>query len=340
MTARTWRRAAGLVTTALLFTPAIAARQAAPPTVSTDPATHAVLAAGPHHPAKPAFTLIHTDWWLTGIVGDGASRDPVLMYTIDMIGWPVIDRVTTTSGDTLSATVLDHRASPISRGLSQERLAIALPRALADRARVADLSLTLVSKTRSFSVTVPREEMGAFLDGYDSAAAGAPTPVAPPVAAAPPPVPVATPVPEPAPVATVPAPSAALPSPAVEAAPRSSPPEPMPTPAASPPTADATPDGTPPASGHFVSAPSASADATPTIASLGIQIAATSSGAMVLAVTPGSKAATLGIAGGDFIEGVDGKSIKGLSTEAMVARIGAPGVRSLDCIAAGTVKLR
>ena len=325
-----WTRIA--VTGLVLATPALAAHHEPPPTVSTDPATHAILVAGPHHAYKPALTLIHTDWWLTGTIGTDAARDPVLMFTVDMPGWAILDHATTPTGGTLAVVVLDRRTSPIARSLGQERVAITLPRALADRGRVADLTLSIVGKTRSFPLTVPREEMAAFLDGYDAAAGGTQTPVAAP----PTPVttaPATTPAPEPAP--TAPRPAALLPA---EPRPQPTPPETQSTtPSPAPPPAD---DATPPPGGHFVSAPPDSADATPTIASLGIQIAATSSGAMVLAVTPGSKAATLGIAGGDFIEGVDGKSIKGLSTDAMVARIGAPGVKTLDCIAAGTVKLR
>jgi hypothetical protein len=300
--------------TLLFATPTLAARPDPAPIVSTDPTTHATLVSGPHHSFKAALTLIRTDWWLTGT---NAAPDPVLMFTVDMPDWPILDHSATASGQALALVVLDRRTSPLARSLGQERVAITLPRALADRMRVADLAITVIGKSRSFLVTVPHAEMAAFLDGYDAATAGAPTPAAAVATAAP-----------------------------VTAAPETAHAEP----AAAPPAADTGPPHTPAATPtpphdtagdhQSVSTPSVSADATPTIASLGIQIAATSSGAMVLAVTPGSKAATLGITGGDFIESVDGKSLKGLTIDEVVARIGAPGIRTLNCTAAGLVKLR
>ena len=76
------------------------------------------------------------------------------------------------------------------------------------------------------------------------------------------------------------------------------------------------------------------------VATLGIVIQPTAFGAMLIAVTPGSRLARLGIEAGDFIAGVDGKSIKGLSGAAMAARIAAPQVRTLNCIADGDVQIR
>jgi C-terminal processing protease CtpA/Prc len=82
------------------------------------------------------------------------------------------------------------------------------------------------------------------------------------------------------------------------------------------------------------------AGSTTTIGALGLEFAATSSGAMILTVQPGSKAEKLGLASGDFIEGVDGHSIKDMSAAQMAAKIGDSTAKILNCIAAGDVKLR
>ena len=315
------RRICIALATLLFVTPGIAARLEPGIAVSIDPATRVTLVSGPHHGFKAALTLVRTDWWLTSKIGPNPDRDPVLMFTVDMLGWPILERASTASGEKLLLVVLDRQMSPVARTLGQERAAITLPRAIADRSRAANLTITIIGKTRSFSVIVPHAELAAFLDSYDAAGARASVPSA----TAPPP-PISAPA--------VAAPARAQPLVAL-AAPSSGGKT-----GSAPSSAARSPAPASAVVGHSVPASAESADPTPTIASLGIRIAATPMGAIVLAVKVGSKAAALGITDGDFIKSVDGKSIIGLSTDEVVARIGSPTVKTLGCSVAGVVKLR
>jgi hypothetical protein len=293
--------------------PALAAHPPAP-TVSIDPAAHVVAITGPHHPYKPVLNLIRTDWWLHAAVEGGVPGDPELMFAVDLPGWAGLDSASDASGAKLAVAVLARGPSPDLRGENAERVAITLPRVLAAKAETTGLTVTVAGKLRTFAIVVPGPEIGAFLAAYDAAIA---TAMHVPRSPAPAEDGAATKAPER---------SGLLPAQAQAPAALVSP---LPSP---PPVAAAT-----------QAAPDASAagasDEYPVV-TLGIVIEPSVYGAMLLSVSHDSRLAKLGVAEGDFIAGVDGKSIKGLSGEEMAARIGAPGVRVLNCIADGDVSIR
>jgi len=351
----------------------LAAHAAAPdpaPTLAGDGQGGTILASA-HHLNGAAFSLIVTDWWLTGALPGGPARDVRLMVEVHMPAYPLLDRAADAAGRKLDVIILRRGPSPLWSRKASERVAVVLPRDYADKARATGLDITVSGKDRSFPVAVPAEALAHFLDSYAQAAGkatAAPSPPAPGPAApvaAPPPAPIAQPAPAPAapppvpsvqqqpappPVAPTPPPPIAPPAaPAPQAAPVPEDDDPAVTPlqdkrvrlpngqfAPTPPSAPAPAPTPPPAA-----APEEEAGGHGTwIDALGLEFVATSSGAMVLTTKPGSIAAAKGIQSGDFIEGVDGVPIKTLDAEQMAARIGAPGVRVLHMIAAGDVKLR
>jgi len=359
----------------------LAAHAAAPdpaPTLAGDGQGGTILASA-HHLNGAAFSLIVTDWWLTGALPGGPAQDVRLMVEVHMPAYPLLDRATDAAGRKLDVVILRRGPSPLWSRKASERVAVVLPRDYADKARATGLDITVSGKDRSFPVTVPGETLAHFLDSYAQAAskaaaapASAPTP--PPPAPIPaPPVAAPAPVGQPAPAPTAPPPVPAAPPPAVTPPPVAQAPAPRTAPPAAPtPQAAPTPEDDDPAvtpiqdkrvrlpNGQFAPTPPsapAPAPATPPPAAaaapeeesgghgtwvdaLGLEFVATSSGAMVLTTKPGSVAAAKGIQSGDFIEGVDGVPIKTLDAEQMAAKIGAPGVKVLHMIAAGDVRLR
>jgi hypothetical protein len=354
---------------ALLSIPAHADTPDPAPTLSTDATTRATVVTGPHHLHKVALNLNVTDWWLSGAVVDGVAGDPQLIVDAHMVTWALLEKATDATGASLKVTPLEREPSPTFPKKVLERVAITLPRALAEKARRDGLTVAVsgtkvvAGATRSFPITVPAQAMAAFLDGYDKTASTgaapsaaplptpvpaaappapalqpvAPAPVTPPAAASPPP-PATSPLPAPHPIPTPPAPTPTRPAP-----------QPTP-PAASPPAAPQIPSLPAP---PMVSLPGQATMPTPTpdaaddesqggagtwVPSLGLEFVPTSSGAMVLTNKAGSIAAAKGIDGGDFIESVDGVSIKGLSETEMAAKIA--GAKVLRLIAAGDVRLR
>jgi len=300
----------------------------APPagiTVAVNPVTHSVLVTGPGHGKDPFLSLNRTDWWLEGEIKQGEAGDPRLVFTADMPHWALLASATDAHGAKLDTTVLHRGVSPRNRHAVIERIAVTLPRGLADKARATGLSLTITGKNRSFEVEVPGAALTAFLASYDAeavkrkqelAAQPAPPPTPPALepstktAAAP-----APPAPEPS---AKPASSAATPAPAAASAESETPSPEAPSTAAS---------------------DQGGADLVP-VPSLGLQFAATPFGAMILNIEDGSAADRLGLGIGDMIEAVDGHSIKGLSGAAMAAKIGSPKAKVLTLTAAGDVTIR
>jgi hypothetical protein len=305
----------------LLATPALAARDLAP-TVSIDPATHVVTVSGPHHAYKPVLNLIRTDWWLDGTIADGAPRDPTLMVAVDLPGWAALDSATDAAGVRLAVTVRVRAPSTTLHGENNEQVAIALPRAYAEQAEADGLALTVAGSLRSFAIVVPGKAIRAFLTGYDAALAavknGTPAAAARPPAAPPPPS-------ASAPIATVP--------PADSAPPPSDP-----LPAIATPLSPLAPLLTR-RTASVRPADTTEADSI-AIGSLGIVIEPTADGAMLRSVAKDSVLVPFGVGEGDFIEAVDGRSIKGLPGKAMAERIGAPGTRTLNFLAVGAVPVR
>ncbi len=74
------------------------------------------------------------------------------------------------------------------------------------------------------------------------------------------------------------------------------------------------------------------------VPAVGLQFVPTSSGAMVLAIKPGSIADAKGIGSGDFIDGADGVPIKTQNAADIATRIA--GAKTLHMIAAGDIKIR
>lgn len=355
----------------------LAAHAAAPdpaPTLAGDGQGGTILASA-HHLNGAAFSLVVTDWWLTGALPAGPARDVRLMVEVHMPAYPLLDRATDAAGHKLDVIILRRGPSALWSRKASERVAIVLPRDVADKARATGLDVTVSGKDRSFAIAVPAEALAHFLDSYAQAVSKAgpapasapatPAPIASaPIAStpvtpqpAPPPVPMAPP-PRPAPPAAAPAPvtqAPVAPAPTPQAAPAGPAPDDN-DPAITPiqdkrvrlPNGQFAPTP-PPAPAPAPAPPPPAATAAPDeesgghgiwVDSLGLQFVATSSGAMVLATKPGSIAAAKGIESGDFIEGVDGAPIKALNAEQMAARIGAPGVKVLHMIAAGNVKIR
>ncbi|MDH7640756.1 hypothetical protein [Sphingomonas oryzagri] len=385
-----------LASASLISLPLHAAAPDPAPTIATD--AQGTTLTGVHHLNGAAFSLIVTDWWLSGTIANGQAQDVRLIVEVHLPQYPLLDRATDAAGRKLDVVILNRGPSARWRMKASERVAVVLPHDVAEKARTAGLSITVSGKDRSFPISVPADAMAHFLDAYAQAASGAgAAPAAQPPASVPPPpsTPVVEapatqapePVPTPAPSASsteapatqVPAPQPAPVTPPVAA---SAPQPPAAPPAAAPPLSDdddpaitpvpdtrvRLPDGSfapgqapvaspppspppaPPAAAPSPPPPAASAEDMPVpesggghgvwVDSLGIQFVATSSGAMVLLVRPGSIAASKGIESGDFIEAVDGVAIKALTAPQMAAKIGAPGVKVLHMIAAGDVKIR
>ena len=366
-----------LAAASLLSLPVRAAAPDPAPTLATD-AQGAATLTGAHHLDGAAFSLIVTDWWLSGTIANGQPQEVRLIVEVHLPQYPLLDRATDATGRKLDVVILNRGPSARWRKKASERVAVILPRDLAEKARTAGLSITVSGKDRSFPVSVPAETLAPFLDAYAQAAAStAPAPAAAaPEPTAQPPVPAAPPAPMPqsSPAAQVPAPppvAPPAPQPQPPAAAATTPPSdddnpainpvpdkrvrlpdgsfvpgqgPGPTASPPPPPPAATPSipqpapPAPPAEG--APAPEPSGGHGVWVDSLGLQFVATSSGAMVLLTRPGSIAASKGIEGGDFIEAVDGVPIKTLTAEQMAAKIGAPGVKVLQMNAAGEVKVR
>jgi hypothetical protein len=317
-----------------------------------------------------ALNLNVTDWWLSGSVTGGVAGDPQLIVDAHMVTWALLEKATDATGAPLRVTLLRREPSPAFPKKVLERVAVTLPRALAEKARRDGLTVTVsgtkvvAGATRSFPITVPAQAMAAFLDGYAKAAstAAAPSPAPAPAVVTPasPPAPAPQPVaPSPVtpPAAPSPPPPIMIPPPPV---PNPTPPKPTPQPATPAASSPATPQipslPTPP----LVSLPGEAMMPTPMpdaadgaapstdgesqggagtwVPSLGLQFVPTSSGAMVLTNKAGSIAAAKGIDGGDFIESADGVSIKGLSEAEMAAKIA--NAKVLHLIAAGDVRVR
>ena len=368
-----------LVSASLLSLPVHAAAPDPAPTVVTD--AQGTTLTGAHHLDGAAFSLIVTDWWLSGTIANGQAQDIRLIVEVHLPQYPLLDRATDAVGRPLDVVILHRGPSARWSKKASERVAVVLPGDVAEKARTAGLAVTVTGKGRSFPIAVPGPAIAAFLDRYRTVAASGAAPV--PAAATPaPPAPAPIPVPAPKPQAAPPAPAAqppVAPKPPVQAPPPAAAPDdddpaitPLadkrvhlpdggfaPAPAPSPaPAPQAAPEVPPAPARPLVSLPgSASFKAQPAtpdpddgtnasgghgiwVGSLGLQFVPTSSGAMVLLTKPGSIAAAKGIEGGDFIEAVDGVSIKALDGPQMAARIGAPGVKVLQMIAVGNVKIR
>jgi hypothetical protein len=363
----------GVAATLTLF--AIPAHADAPdpaPTLSTDTTTHATVVTGPHHLHKVALNLNVTDWWLSGSVVDSVAGDAQLIVDAHMVSWALLEKATDATGTPLKVTPLEREPSPTFPRKVLERVAITLPRALAEKARRDGLTVTVsgtkvvAGATRAFPITVPAQAMAAFLDGYAKAGSTATVPSAAPSQAPASAVvtPTSPPAPAPQPVAPWPVtlPLAPSPPPPIMIPP---PPVPIPTPpkpAPQPSTPQIPSLPTPPlvllpgvtkmpAPGPGPSEPASADSASPStdksdapagsgiwVPSLGLEFVPTSSGAMVLTNKAGSIAAAKGIEGGDFIESADGVSIKGLSEAEMAAKIASAKV--LHLIAAGDVRVR
>ncbi|MBA2933105.1 hypothetical protein HZF05_03240 [Sphingomonas sp. CGMCC 1.13654] len=233
-----------LASASLLSLPAHAAPDPAP-TVATD--AQGTMLTGAHHLDGAAFSLVVTDWWLTGTLAPGQPREVRLMVEVHLPKYPLLDRATDASGRKLDVVILNRGPSARWPKKASERVAVVLPLDYAQQARAAGLSITVSGKDRSFPVAVPADALARFLDSYAQAGSAAGTTSASPSVRAPTPVP--TPI---APVTTAPPPPAA-PSPAPKPAPRapaSAPAAPAPKPAAPPaaaPQAAPAPDDNDPA---------------------------------------------------------------------------------------------
>lgn len=338
------RRYRGVIAAIIATTlPALADARDGAPTLSIDAATHATLVSGPHHLHKAALNLNVVDWWLAGTVHDGGTTQPQVIVDAHMPDWALLDHATDTAGDTLTVTVLERRASPLFARKVRERVAIALPPAVADKARHAGLAITLAGAKRAFPIDVPAQAVAAFLDGY--AAVTAPAADRREASAPPLPAPTAT--------TSTEKPQAMRPAAVPTAQIRSAHPSPAPVRRPIPPGIPSLP--TPPlaslpgaATFHASTDADAAADAPDAggggtgtwVDSVGLQIVATSSGAMVLATRPGSIAESKGIGSGDFVEAVDGVVISKLPVAAMARAIGGRSVHVLHMLAAGDVRLR
>lgn len=370
-----------LASASLLSLPLHAAAPDPAPTLATD-AQGATTLTGAHHLNGAAFSLIVTDWWLSGTIAQGQAQDVRLIVEVHLPQYPLLDRAVDAGGRKLDVVILNRGPSARWPKKASERVAVVLPGDLAEKARTTGLNITVSGKDRSFPISVPADVLARFLDAWAQAAgsasaapaspaATAPQPTAQPPAPqpappepapaaqppqAPPPVatqaPATTPEPQPKPPAAIaaPAPGSNQDGPAITPAPDQrvrlpdgsfvpgqTPATVPPSPAAVPPAAETSPP-TPPAG--EASPPESGGGHGIWVDSLGLQFVATSSGAMVLVNRPGSIAASKGIEGGDFIEAVDGVSIKTLTAEQMAAKIGAPGVKVLHMIAVGDVKVR
>ncbi|WP_454886495.1 hypothetical protein [Sphingomonas oryzagri] len=201
-----------------------AAHAAAPdpaPTLATD--AQGTTLTGAHHLDGAAFSLIVTDWWLSGTIAKGQAQDVRLIVEVHLPQYPLLDRATDAAGRKLDVVILRRGPSARWRMKASERVAIVLPRDLAEKARTAGLAITVSGKDRSFPISVPADALARFLDAYAQAAAGAHAAPAP-----------ATPAPAPAqPVSTAAAPA---PQSAPSAPPPPAVPEPLPAtpPAAAP----------------------------------------------------------------------------------------------------------
>jgi hypothetical protein len=331
------------------------------PTLAADAQSGAATLTGVHHWDGAALSLIVTDWWLSGTIINGQAQDVRLIVEVHLPKYPLLDRATDATGRKLDVIILNRGPSARWHKKASERVAIVLPHDYAEHARSIGLDITVSGKDRGFPITVPAAALASFLGSYAQAVSSAgTTPQPAPETTAAPSAAVTTP-PE-APAAVAPAnPSSLPPLPAASSKEPASPPPTTPSPTpdtpSSPPTAQSFPPPAAPPGTKLRSlpgmeaAPSASdtdaadketpsaAGSTTRVDSLGLEFAATSSGAMVLTVKPGSKAEKIGLASGDFIEGVDGHSIKALSADQMAAKIGDPAAKILNCIAAGDVKL-
>ena len=213
---------------------AVSAHAAAPdpaPTLATD--AQGTTLTGAHHLNGAAFSLIVTDWWLTGTIAAGQAPDVRLLIEVHLPTYPLLDRATDAAGHKLDVVILNRGPSARWSHKASERIAVVLPRDYAEKARATGLVITVSGKDRAFPFTVPAEALAHFLDAYAQAAghAGAtpapatpvpaapisahpipasPVPAAPPASATPGPLPAAPIVPQ-APVAPPPQPTAAPP---------------------------------------------------------------------------------------------------------------------------------
>jgi len=335
-----------VLASAFLIAPCAHAAPDPAPTLATDARSGATTLTGAHHPSGAAFSLVVTDWWLSATIANAPAPAEVrLVVEVHLPTYPLLDRAIDAAGGKLDLVLLNRGPSARWPKKASERVAVVLPGDYAEKARAAGLSVTVSGKDRSFPVAVPGDVLAHFLDSYAHAAGvagAAPGPPARTIAVATAPAAQRTSArPVSPPAAAPPAAAPARPAPADDdpaitpiqdkrvrlpggAFAQASPPPPAPTPPAEAPAPDGDTEG-----GHGT-----------WVDSLGLQFVATSSGAMVLTTRPRSIAAAKGIEGGDFIEKVDGVSIKTMDASQMAARMGAPGVKVLHMIAAGDVKLR
>ncbi len=241
-----------LASASLISLPLHAAAPDPAPTLASD--AQGSTLSGAHHLNGAAFSLIVTDWWLSGTIANGQTQDVRLIVEVHLPQYPLLDRATDAAGRKLDVVILNRGPSARWPRKASERVAVVLPRDLAEKARTAGLSVTVSGKDRSFPIDVPADAMARFLDAYAQAASGAsaapaPQPAAPPPASAPP-SPPSTPVVQtsaaPAPVSTPPAvaqtPAAQTPAPQPALiAPPVAAPTPQPKPPVAPPAAAAPP---------------------------------------------------------------------------------------------------
>jgi hypothetical protein len=186
-----------LASASLLSLAAHAATPDAAPTLVTD--AQGTTLTGAHHLNGAAFSLIVTDWWLTGAVPGGPAQGVRLIVEVHMPSYPLLDRATDAAGRKLDVAILNRGPSARWRKKASERVAVVLPFDYAQQARVAGVTIIVSGKDQSFPIAVPGPVLTAFLDSYLTAIASdttpantAPVPAAPsppPTVAAEPPVP-------------------------------------------------------------------------------------------------------------------------------------------------------
>ena len=316
-----------LTSVSLLSLPALAAPDPAP-TLATDTQSGATTLTSAHHVSGAAFSLVVIDWWLSGTIANGQAQDVQLVVEVHLPTYPLLDHATDAAGRKLDLVILHRGPSTRWPRKVSERVAVVLPRADAEKTRTGSLSITVAGKDRSFAVAVPADIWTRFLDSYAQAARSSGTPSAPPLIALASPAPAAQaddddPAITPLRDKRVRRPDGSF-APTPPTPPRASPPGST-IDKAQPADSDQTDGG----GGHGI-----------WINPLGLEFVPTSSGAMVLTIRPGSIAAAKGIEGGDFIETVDGVSIKTLDGPQMAAKIGSPTARTLHMIAVGDVRIR
>ncbi|PXA84976.1 hypothetical protein DMC47_38630, partial [Nostoc sp. 3335mG] len=130
-----------LATASLLSLPLHAAAPDPAPTLATD--AQGTTLTGAHHLDGAAFSLIVTDWWLSGTIANGQAQDVRLIVEVHLPAYPLLDRATDAAGRKLDVVILNRGPSARWPKKASERIAVVLPRDVADKARTSGIAVTV-----------------------------------------------------------------------------------------------------------------------------------------------------------------------------------------------------